>query len=49
MRQSIPRQADKKSWFPEEEKVIWALKEEERTNFFSIYLSKDYITIMYPA
>ena len=59
MRQSIPRQVDKKSGFPEEEKGVWVLKEEievwnsqggeKRTNFFSTFLSKDYITIMYLA
>ena len=41
VRDSIPRQVDKKSRIP---------KEEERTNvFFPTFLSKDYITIMYPA
>ena len=59
--ESIPRQVDKKSSFPEEEKRIRGSqggdrglefsRRRKRTNFFSTFLSlsKDYVTTMYLA
>ena len=48
MKESISGQIDKKSRVPEEEKGVWGsqsgdwgsgiLKEEKRTNFFSLYI-----------
>ena len=60
MRKSIPRQVDKKSEVPEEEKGVWSSQGGHRglefsrrrkgqTVFFPTFFSKDYITIMYPA
>ena len=59
MRQSIPRQSEKKSRVPKEEKRAWGSQEGHRglefsrkrkgQMFFSAFLSKDYIAIMYPA
>ena len=59
MRKSIPRPVDKESRAPEKEKGVWGsqggdkgLEFSKRRNgqtFFSTFLSKDYITIMYPA
>ena len=59
LRESIPRQVDRKSGVPEEEKGVWGSQGEDRglkfsrrrkgKTFFSTSLSKDYITIMYPA
>ena len=59
MRESITRQVDKKSGVPEEEKGIWGSQGGDRglefsrrrkgKTFFSTFLSKDYITIMYPV
>ena len=59
LRESIPRQVGKKSGAPEEEKGIWGSqggdrclefsRRKKRQMFFSTFLSKDYITIMYPA
>ena len=59
MRESLPRQLDKKSRVTEEEKRVWGSQGGEKgqkfsrrrkgPKFFSTFLSKDYITIMYPA
>ena len=61
MRESILRQVDKKSRVPEEERRVWGSQRGDRvlefsrrtegqTYFFSsIFLSKDYITAMYPS
>ena len=60
MRESIPRQVDKKSGVLEEEKGVWGSQGGDRgmefsrrrkgqTFFSPTFLSKDYITIMYPA
>ena len=59
MRESIPRQVDKKSGVPEEEKGVWGSGRGDRglefstrrkgQTFFLTFLSKDYITTMYPA
>ena len=49
LRESIPRQADKKSGVPEEERWVWNSQGGGKDKlFFSTFLSKDYIT-MYPA
>ena len=49
LRESIPRQADKKSGVPEEERWVWNSQGGGKDKlFFSTVLSKDYIT-MYPA
>ena len=55
MRESIPRQIDKKSRVPKEEKGIWGsqsgdwesgiLKEEKRTNFF--FLPSTFLSVSY--
>ena len=57
--ESIPRQVDKKSRVPEEEKGVWGSQGGDKglefsrrrkgQRFFPTFLSKDYITIMYPA
>ena len=31
VRESIPKQVDKKSWFPKEEKGVWGFKEGDRS------------------
>ena len=58
MIESIPRQIDKKSGVPEEERGVWGSQRGDRGlefsrrrkgPFFSTFLSKDYITTMYPA
>ena len=61
MRESILRQVDKKSRVPEEERRVWGSQRgdsglefprrtEGQTYFCSsIFLSKDYITAMYPS
>ena len=61
LRESILRQVDKKSRVPEEERRVWGSQRGDRglefsrrtegqTYFFSsIFLSKDYITAMYPS
>ena len=59
MKESISRQVDKKSGVPKEEKRVWGSQEGDRglefsrkrkgQTFFSTFLSKDHITIMYPA
>ena len=59
MRESIPRQVDKKSGVPEEEKGVWGFQGRDRglefsrrrkgQMFFPTFFSKDHITIMYPA
>ena len=61
MRESVLRQVDKKSRVPEEERRVWGSQRGDRglefsrrtegqTYFFSsIFLSKDYITAMYPS
>ena len=59
MRESITRQVDKKSGVPEEEKGIWGSQGGDRglefsrrrkgQMFFAAFLSKDYITTMYPV
>ena len=58
MRESIPRQVDKKSRVPEEEKGVWGSQGGDRGLKFSrrkgqtfppTFLSKDYITIRYSA
>ena len=59
MRESIPRQVDKKSGVPEEEKGVWGSGRGDRGLEFSkrrkgqtsppTFLSKDYITTMYLA
>ena len=57
LRESIPRQVDKKSGVPEEEKEVHGSRSGDRGLEFSrrrkgqtfLFLSKDYITIMYPA
>ena len=58
MRESIPRQFEK-SRVPKEEKGVWGCQGGDRglefsrrrkgQKFFPTFLSKDYITIMYPA
>ena len=58
MSESIPRQVDKKSRVPEEEKGVWGSQGGDRglefsrrkgQMFFPTFLSKDNITIMHPA
>ena len=59
MRESIPSQVDKKSGVLEEEKGVWISQGGDGVwnsqgggkdkRFFPTFLSKDYITIMYPA
>ena len=61
IRELIPRHVDKKSRVPEEERRVWGSQRGDRglefsrrtegqTYFFSsIFLSKDYITAMYPS
>jgi len=59
MRESIPRQVEKKSRVPEEEKGVWGSQGGDRglefsrrrrgQMFFPTFLSKEYIIIMYPA
>ena len=61
MRESVLRQVDNKSRVPEEERRVWGSQRGDRvlefsrrtegqTYFFSsIFLSKDYITAMYPS
>ena len=50
LRESIPRQADKKSGVPEEERWVWNSQGGGKDKlFFSTFLSKDYIITMYPA
>ena len=59
MRESVPRQVDKKSRVPEEEKGAWGcqggdkglefLRRRKRPKFPSTFLIKDCITTMYPA
>ena len=57
MRESIPRQVDKKSRVPEKEKGAWGCQGDrgleflrrKRPKFPSTFLIKDYITTMYPA
>ena len=60
MRESIPRQVDKKSGVLEEEKGVWgsqgghrglefSRRRKGQTFFSPTFLSKDYITIMYPT
>ena len=59
MRESIPRQVDKKSGVPEEEKGVWGSgrggrglefsKRRKGQTFPPTFLSKDYITTMYLA
>ena len=54
MRESIPRQVDKKSRIPEEERGVWGSwggdrclefsRRRKRQTFFSTFLSKNYIT-----
>ena len=48
MRKSIPRQVDKKSRVPEEEKGVWNSQGGKDKLFFT-FLGKDYITTMYPV
>ena len=58
LRESIPRQVDKKSGVPEMEKGVWGSqggvrglefsRRRKGQTFFSTFLSKDYVT-MYPA
>ena len=58
MRESIPRQVNKKSRVLEEEKGLWGSQGGDRglefsrrrkgQMFFAAFLSKDYITTMYP-
>ena len=58
LRESIPRQVDKKSGVSEKEKGVWGSQGEDRglkfsrrrkgQTFFSTFLNKDYIT-MYHA
>ena len=60
MRESIPRQVEKKSRVPEEEKGVWGSQGGDRglefsrrrkgqIFFFPAFRSKDYTTIMYPV
>lgn len=58
MRESTPRQVGKKARVPEEEKGVWGSQGGDRGLKFSrrkgqtfspTFLSKDYITIIYPA
>ena len=50
MRESIPGQIDKKSGVSEEEKGVWGSQGGGKDkDLFSTFLSKDYITIKYPA
>ena len=59
MRESVPRQVDKKSGVPKEEKGVWGSERGDRglefskrrkgQTFFPVFLSKDYVTTMYPA
>ena len=59
LRESIHKQVDKKSVIPEEEIEVWGSRSGDKglefsrkrkgQTFFSTFLSKDYITIMYPA
>ena len=59
MRESFPRQVDKKFGVPEEEKGVWGSQGGDRglefsrrrkgQTFFTTFFSKDYVTIMYPA
>ena len=59
MRESIPRQIEKKSRVLEEEKGVWGSQGGDRAlefsrrrkgqMFFPTFFSKDHITIMYPA
>ena len=58
MRKSIPRQVDKKSRVPEEEKGVWGSQGGDRglefsrrgkgRMFFTTLLSKNYIITVYP-
>ena len=48
MRESIPRQVDKKSGDPQGERGLEFLRMRKGQTFF-LYISLDYITIMYPA
>ena len=59
MRESIPRQVDKKSRVLEEERGVWGSQGGDRglefsrkrkgQTFFSMFLSKGYITTVYSA
>ena len=51
MRESIPRQVDKKSRVPKEEKGVWGSQGggKDKLFFFPTFISKDYITTMYLA
>ena len=57
LRQSVPRQVDKNSEVPKEERGVWGSQRGDRGLEFSrrrkgqafLFLSKNYITIMYPA
>ena len=59
VRKSIPRQVDKKSGVPEEERGVWGSQKgdrglefsrrRKRHAFFPTCLSKGYITTVYPA
>ena len=51
MRESIPRQVDKKSGVPEEDRGVWNSQGggKDKHFFFPTFLSKDYITTMCPA
>ena len=59
LRESLPRQLEKKSRVTEEEKGVWGSQGGDKGQefsrrrkgqmFFPTWLSKDYITIKYPA
>ena len=49
MRESILRQVDKKYWDPQGERGLEFSRRRKGQTFFSLYIPKDYITIMYPA
>ena len=59
LRESLPRQLEKKSRVTEEEKGVWGSQGGDRglefsrrrrgQMFFPTFLSKEYIIIMYPA
>ena len=59
MRESIPRQVDKKSGVPKEKKGVWGSqgggrglefsRRRKGQTFFPTFLSKDYIAVMYPV
>ena len=49
MTESIPRQVDKKSWGPQGERGLEFSRRRKGQTFFSLFIPKDYITIMYLA